>query len=541
MPSSLASPSFPEFLFKMASDSLVNLVQSLLTEGGAAVQCEVVAALEEMMPAPLPYAQSLELCLHLAAPHNPGAARASGSFQSPTPSAQPMDISSGACTSTRHVTLQPQHDPNHCDMKEQFTLADSRDVAVLRSLSEAAKEGLPSLLQLRLRLAHLRAANSQCAHWAVAETHRLQSLNASQLGSLLKEVGPAGHTLLMEQWPSCLSPEDVVRVLTAANIPPTDGGVVAGLMLSLLPFAGHMSDASLVQVLGVCARSGEGQLVAATHAIMCCRSISYDVLFTAFAHLEDCHKLGKDVQRAAATAARGSGLLTAPLFHRPSPELLLLALQVGRHAVTALVEELGRSCSVDTCIYPPYEPSLIRYASLCCTLGMDSVGKFLEVLVPPAQPCPVSPMALSHVALHIADHLSQRYPHHKPIYLTQQPLATVITTAMQRYEELLAELCLHVDTLGYQSVLDLLSDMETVGRESEVCQLRFVRLLARLVHENGTRAKLRQLLYAKFGSWLHKDSEGVGGHVPRKQRGGASRRGRGRRGGQHGGPAPTLE
>ena len=538
MPSSLASPSLPEFVFKMTADSVVHLVQSMLKEGGSAVQGEVVTALEEMLLPPLPYAESLELCLRQAAPHkNPGTGHLSDSFQGPTHSTQPIDISLGTCSSTCQVTLLPQHDPEQCDMKDSYPLADCRDVAVLRCISEAAEEGLPPLLQLRLRLAYLRAANSQCVHWAVMETHRLQLLSAAQLGHLVKEVGPEGHALLVEQWPSCLSPEDVVRVLTAANIHTTDGGLVVGLMMSLLSFAGQMSDASLVQVLGACAHQGAGQLVAAIQTIMCSPSVSSDVLFSAFTHLENTHKLGMNVQRTS----RGPGLLVPPLPQRPSPELLLLALQVGRQAVMALVKELSGPSSVDACLYPSYEDRLIRYASLCCSLGVESVSKFLEALVPPDQPCPVSPMALSHVALHIASHLSQRNPHHKRIYLTQQPLARVIATSVHRYEELVTELLLRVDTMGYQTVLDLLSDMESVGCESELCRQTFVRLLAGLVNEPGARPKLRQLLSGKFGNWLPKDSKAVGGRAPRKQRGGSSRRSRGRHGGQHSGPPPTLE
>lgn len=541
MPSSLARPSQPEFFLKMATDSLVHLVRSLLTEGGGTVQSEVVTVLEEMLPPPLPYAQSLELCLHQAPPHSPRPGHSSDNFQGPAPSPQLMDISSGACTSTSRVTPLPQHDPGRCDAQEHFSLADSRDVAVMRCICEAVEEGLPPLLQLRLRLACLRAANSECVHWAVVEAHRLQLLNAAQLGYLLKEVGPTGDALLVEQWPSCLSPEDVVRVLMAANIPATNGDVAVGLMMSLLPFAGQMSDASLMQVLGVCAHKGVGELVAVARAILCNPVVSSGVLFSVFAHLEDAHKLGMDVRRAAAGTTCGPGLLAPPLLQRPSPELLLLALQAGRQAVAVLVEELGRPCSANACIYPTYEDHLTRYGSLCCSLGMDSVSKFLEALVPHGQPCPISPMALSHVALHIASHLSQRHPHHKPIYLTQQPLATVITTALHRYEELLGDFLLHVDTIGYQNVLDLLSDMEAVGRESEACQQTFVRLLERLVHEPTTRPKLRQLLSGKFGKWLHKDSKAVGSHVPRKQRGGSTRRGRGRRGGQHGASSAALE
>ena len=538
MPSSLASPSLPEFVFKMAADSVVHLVQSMLKEGGSAVQGEVVTALEEMLLPPLLYAESLELCLGQTAPHKiTGTGHLNDSFQGPTHSTQPMDISSNTCRSTRHVTSLPQHDPEQCDMKDSYPLADSRDVAVLRCISEAAEEGLHPLLQLRMRFACLRAVNSQCVHWAVMETHRLQLLSAAQLGYLVKEVGPAGYALLAEQWPSCLSPEDVVRVLTAANIHTTDGGLAVDLMMSLLPFAGQMSDASLIQVLGVCAHKGAGQLVAAIQTITCGPSVSSDVLFSAFTHLEDTHKLGMDVRRTP----RGPGLLAPPLPQRPSPELLLLALQIGRQAVMALVKELSGPSSVDACLYPAYEDRLIRYASLCCSLGMESVSQFLEALVPPDRPCPVSPMALSHVALHIAGHLSQRNPHHKPIYLTQEPLAMVIAASVHRYEELVTEFLLQVDTMGYQTVLDLLSDMESVGCESEVCRQTFVRLLARLVNEPSARPKLRQLLSGKFGNWLPKDSKAVGGHTPRKQRGGSSRRSRGRRGGQHSGPPATLE
>lgn len=562
MPSSLASPYLPQFVFKMAADSVVHLVQSMLKEGRSAVQGEVVTALEEMLLPPLPYAESLELCLDQTAPHKtPGTGHSSGSFQGPTHSTQPMDISSGTCRpSTSHATVLPQHDPEQCDMKDSYPLADSRDVAVLRCISEAAEEGLPPLLQLRLRLACLRAANSQCVHWAVVETHRLQLLSATQLGYLVKEVGPAGHALLVEQWPSCLSPEDVVRVLTAANIHTTDGGLVVGLMMSLLPFAGQMSDASLVQVLCVCAHKGVGQLVAAIQTIMCCPNVSSDVLFSAFTHLEDTHKLGMDVR----CTPQGPGLLAPPLPQRPSPELQLLALQVGRQAVMALVKELTSSVEaslklsredrllwyysqcissfVNGLLYPSYEDRLIRYASLCCSLGMESVSKFVEALVPPNQPCPVSPVALSHVALHIAGQLSQRNPHHKPIYLTQQPLAMVITTSVHRYERQVTELLLRVDTMGYHTVMELLSDMESVGCESEVCRQGFVTLLARLVNEpSPRRPKLRQLLRGKFGKWLPKDSKRVGGHAPRKQRGGSSRRSRGRRGGQHSGPPAALE
>ena len=538
MPSSLASPSLHQFLFKMAADSLLYLVQSLLTEGGSAVQDKVVTVVEELLPTPLPFAQSLELCLQQATPSRPEAGPSSGGFQGPAPSAQSIDISCGASTSAGHVTLPPQHDPTSCDMKERFLLADNRDVAVVRTISDAAPPTLPLILQLRLRLAYLRAANSRCVHWAVVETHRLEPLNAAQLGYLLKEVGTAGVALLMNQWPSCLSPEDVVRVLTATpeTISSTDSSVGVDFLLSVLLFAEHMSDVSLVKVLGVCAHKGAGPLVAAVRAIMCCRSISSNVLFTACAHLEDAHQLGKEAQRSAPSVTRASGLLP----QCPSPELLLLALELGRQAVAALVEEEGRSCSVDTCLYPPYEHRLLRYATLCCTFGMDSVRKFLEVLVPPDRPCPLSPMALSHVALHIAEHLSQRNLLHKPFYLTLQPLAAVMNTAMNRYEELLKMFCLRVDALGYQSMLDLLSDMENVGKESEICRQWFASLLARLVNEKGTWPKLRQLLHSNFGSWLPKSNEGAGGNVPQRQRGGASRRGRGRYRGQHGGgPSAT--